>query len=314
MSKAVATGLSICGGGIKGIIPATELMDLERITKKRCRDIFNVIAGTSSGGLIASGLEKLKASDIVSLFKDNHRAIFKQKGNGVTREKFRASAIHDFLRKIYGNDRMSDIKHYDIIIPYYNLSSARPEFYTNESDISILDAMMSTTAAPSYFKPYQTEASLNADGGLTCNDPILHVIDKLVGTYPDANSYYILSLGTGVVGKTYSPKNVVDWLTLVKDACIDGNEYMAMYYAKQFSKLSTKDVVIKYINPTIPKELDTIYDPSAVVPLYSIGRSQVDAVTTIAEEMKSFIEPPKTRSCNLIERIRIDDITIKCQP
>lgn len=285
--KLCATGLSICGGGIKGLIPAAELMDLERILGKRSRDIFNTIAGTSSGGLIAASLEKMKASEIVSVFRDNHRQIFTQKGNGVTREKYRAKSLKQFLEKIFKVERMSDIKHYNVIIPYYNLTTASPDAYTNDSDIEIIDALMSTTAAPSYFKPYRTKNSLNADGGLTCNNPILYVIDDLVMKYPNADEYYILALGTGKVEKSYSPENIVDWLTLVKDACIDGNEYMAMHYAEMISKLTNKNITIKWINPTIPQELDVIYDPDAVIPLYSIGHTQSDQMKIIAQEIRS---------------------------
>ena len=78
--------LAIDGGGIRGIIPATVLMEIERQTGKQIADLFDLIAGTSTGGILAVGLAKpghdgrpeYAAADLRELYIQEATTIFPQ--------------------------------------------------------------------------------------------------------------------------------------------------------------------------------------------------------------------------------------------
>jgi uncharacterized protein len=78
--------LSIDGGGIRGIIPAMVLADLEQRTGRRISSMFQLLAGTSTGGILALGLTQpgsdgqpeYRASQLVELYEREGRNIFKR--------------------------------------------------------------------------------------------------------------------------------------------------------------------------------------------------------------------------------------------
>jgi len=71
--------LSIDGGGIRGIIPAMVIQAL--LGKLKAQDVFHIIAGTSTGGIIACGLAKpnpISLQDIINLYVEHGSEIFKK--------------------------------------------------------------------------------------------------------------------------------------------------------------------------------------------------------------------------------------------
>src|ERR1700682_301223 len=78
--------LAVDGGGMRGIIPALVLAEIEGRTKRPISDLFDLVAGTSTGGIIALGLVKpgpdgmveKSATDIVSIYVQTGTRIFPQ--------------------------------------------------------------------------------------------------------------------------------------------------------------------------------------------------------------------------------------------
>lgn len=78
--------LSIDGGGIRGIIPAMILARIERRTGRRITEMFDLIAGTSTGAILALGLTvpqnrkgtrpKYGANQLVSFYEEDGRKVF----------------------------------------------------------------------------------------------------------------------------------------------------------------------------------------------------------------------------------------------
>jgi patatin-like phospholipase/acyl hydrolase len=72
--------LTIDGGGIKGVFPAAFLATLENELGAPIGDYFDLIAGTSTGGIIAMGLGLgLTARELHGLYRDAGRRIFKRR-------------------------------------------------------------------------------------------------------------------------------------------------------------------------------------------------------------------------------------------
>ena len=116
--------LSIDGGGIRGIIPAMILAEIERRTGRRIAEMFDLIAGTSTGGILALGLTvpheqkrnkpRYRASQLVSFYEEDGKEIFHSfwqdvvSLHGLMEERYPSEPIERVLRKYLGDQmRMS---------------------------------------------------------------------------------------------------------------------------------------------------------------------------------------------------------------
>ncbi|CAF1328847.1 unnamed protein product [Didymodactylos carnosus] len=203
--------LSIDGGGMRGLIPALWLAEIERKTKRPCADLFHMMAGTSTGAIIAAGLsvpqsdhlrEPYKASDIVKLYKGERASVFTRsccwnlnapRYDDRGRQQLFNSYFHDF--------RLSQTLT-DVVIPAVREGQNCTVSFTKRQglldpskDYKLKDVLMCTTAAPFYFEPYAMNDAKYLDGGIQANNPA-----KIA--YQEAKNYskeniFMLSLGTG---------------------------------------------------------------------------------------------------------------------
>jgi patatin-like phospholipase/acyl hydrolase len=176
--------LSIDGGGIRGIIPALVLAEIERRTGKRIYELFNLIAGTSTGGIIALGLTKPKpdgsgtpqyaAKDLVKLYENEGGRIFSTSllhrifslGN-VLDKKYESGPIEEVLAEFFGEAKLSEALT-RVLIPSYEIELRKAFFFKShkaagdmlvrgedaeEFDFLMRDVARATSAAPTYFEP-----------------------------------------------------------------------------------------------------------------------------------------------------------------
>lgn len=121
--------LSIDGGGIRGMMPARLLSELEdELTREgknpRLCDYFDLICGTSTGGIIALGLALgMPAQDVLKLYRDNASNIFKKK-----------TLRLGFFNSIYSNDFLSS--------PEKSLAGQRRAFVDEKKNIGAVIAML----------------------------------------------------------------------------------------------------------------------------------------------------------------------------
>ena len=229
--------LSIDGGGIKGIIAAHILAYLESEKQKtkpeyRISDSFDLIAGTSTGAIIAMGLlipndqngsnikVKYLASELEDLYINNGNNIFetnwiKKRAAMVYDEIYEAKNLETCLSNYFTNTQLSHlvkpclVTAYDIFNRnafFFNSVDARK---SNTHDFKVKDVARATSAAPTYFETSQIKSADGllytlVDGGLVANNPTacalveLIKIEKKVGNDIDINEITIVSIGTGV--------------------------------------------------------------------------------------------------------------------
>ena len=172
--------LALSGGGFKGLYTAKVLERLEEELKVPIAQKFDLIAGTSIGGIIALALAyEIPCSQIVSFFNENGKKIFKKRLSfAIIIPKYGKKHLKDALAKIFGDAKIEDLKH-RVIIPTINYSSGKvqlfktshhPSFITDYKR-SLVDVAMSTAAAPIYFPVYHTGYGDFVDGGLVANHP-----------------------------------------------------------------------------------------------------------------------------------------------
>ncbi|KAF5176403.1 Patatin [Thalictrum thalictroides] len=215
----LVTILSIDGGGIRGIIPGTILAFLESELQKldgedaRLADYFDVIAGTSTGGLVTAMLTApnpdnnrplYAAKDITAFYLENCPKIFPQRsGRLSTVRTMIASAmgpeydgeyLHSLLRKELGETRLSQTLT-NVAIPTFDIKRLQPIIFSNFQltadptlDARLSDICIGTSAAPTYLPAYyfenkDTNGNIRefnlVDGGVTANNPTLVALCEL---------------------------------------------------------------------------------------------------------------------------------------
>lgn len=245
--------LSIDGGGIRGIIPAVILAEIEARTGKHTSELFDFIAGTSTGALIAlaltapddQGKPLWTAQDLVEMYKQEGPDIFKtnlfrkiKTARGVAGPKYEQSKLEEVLEKYVGNTELKDSL-VDILIPTYDVTNRSVFFFRSERaranpdrNYKMKDVGLAATAAPTYFAPKDVVSPVTnqtfklVDGGIFANNPAMCAWADL-DRYESRPKSMVLSLGTGSQTDEipYDGKRgwgLAGWAPVLLDAVFDG--------------------------------------------------------------------------------------------
>jgi uncharacterized protein len=199
--------LSLDGGGIRGAFAAALLARLEQELATPITDYFDLIAGTSTGGIIALALGLGEPAEKISrLYKERGREIFtrrkparspwldrlcirlakrrfpKASELGLYRSKYDSGSLKKALEDVFGDRTLDDARASRLVLPAVNLVKGRtvvfktphqPKFIRDRY-IKAVDVALAVTAAPSFFPQHSIhEGSSYADGGLWANNPAL---------------------------------------------------------------------------------------------------------------------------------------------
>jgi uncharacterized protein len=245
--------LSIDGGGIRGLIPALVLEELERRAGRRTYELFDLIAGTSTGGILACALcapEALPASELVGLYADRGPEIFDRSvfqrvksGEGLLDEKYDGAALDRALEHYLSDKRLSESKP-DLIVPAYDTAGPSPYFFKSrkarespEDDFPLSVVARATSAAPTYFEPFQSGERSLVDGGVFAVNPAMCAFAEVLRFTPDAECV-VLSLGTGQRTRKRTFEEIEDWGLLqwarpILDVVFDGTSDAVDYQLRQ---------------------------------------------------------------------------------
>jgi uncharacterized protein len=219
--------LSIDGGGVRGLIPALVLTEVERRSGKRIFELFDLIAGTSTGGILACALcapDALPAAQLVSLYQDEGPKIFDRdvfqrirSGEGLLDERYDADALDRALERFLSDKRLAEAKP-DLLVPAYSMTEPGPNFFktrnardTPETDDFPLSVVArATSAAPTYVEPLEVNDSALVDGGVFAVNPSMSAFAEVMRFQPTAE-VLLLSLGTGQRTRKRTFDQVKDW-------------------------------------------------------------------------------------------------------
>jgi patatin-like phospholipase/acyl hydrolase len=256
--------LSIDGGGIRGVIPAYLLNEIEVATGKPIANQFDLIVGTSTGGIIAIGLTmpdkhgrpKYDAADLLALYEKEGKTIFKRSFwdgltdvRGIVDELYDHKNLVSILKRLLGKARLKDaIK--PLVVTSYDIERREPYFFKShkaktsaERDHYLWAAARATSAAPTFFEPIllddkTTEDSVRRaliDGGVFVNNPSMcgyvEAID--LGAKPD--DIMVVSLGTGVNTRQIPYEaakgwGYIKWAKPIISVMMDGSADAADYH------------------------------------------------------------------------------------
>jgi uncharacterized protein len=258
--------LSIDGGGIRGLIPALILGEIERLTEKPVSSLFDLIAGTSTGGILALALcvpnrngegPAHSASDVAQFYIDDGPLIFSRSlkyklasVNGLLRSHYPSKPIEQVLEKFYGGSRLKDSLT-SLLIPSYELRQRTPFFFRSsmakvraDYDYPMHIVARSTSAAPTYFSPTEIANTSSAssyllvDGGVFANNPAACALVEAKVQFPHASEITLVSLGTGTRAGGSTPNGsstwgVAQWARPILNTVLDGVSSTVHYQLSQ---------------------------------------------------------------------------------
>ncbi len=209
--------LSIDGGGICGILPASVLAELEQrfLGGRSVADHFDMIAGTSTGGIIALGLAHGRtAAEIRDIYVERGSNIFPPPTRmgrlaRMVREKYRyvyeRGPLEGELLRIFGDTPLGDARK-RLCIPAFEGTHGEPWIfrtphhpdYKKDRFERMVRVGLSTAAAPTYFEALPNNGYVMVDGGLWANNPVMNALVDALACYEiDRSQVEILSLGCG---------------------------------------------------------------------------------------------------------------------
>ena len=228
--------LSVFGGGIKGILPATVIQAIEEREASKLQDSnfriaegVDFFAGTSTGGILVLGLNcpdekgkaRYKAKDLVDLYKQNGAKIFYRSLEhvihsflGLVHSKYTSQNIEEILLQYFKDATLTEAVK-PVLIPAHDISNNSLFFFTSadvknhKNNFLLRDVARATSAAPTYFPPVKItslpESGKNPqdyvfiDGGVFANNPVLCAYVEAMKLQPDLKpeDFLIVSFGTG---------------------------------------------------------------------------------------------------------------------
>lgn len=244
--------LSIDGGGIRGILPGLILVSLEKKlqartgnSNARIADYFDLLAGTSTGGILTclylcpdeSGRPRFTAQEAVNLYLERGKDIFHRdikkrilSMGGISDEKYPAKSIEANLKEYFRDVKLSELIK-PCVITSYNIFNRYAHFFRSHKakedithDFWVRDVTRATSAAPTYFEPALVHSLADVsyplvDGGVFANNPALcaYAEARQYFTARDAdnksangkatiNEMFMVSIGTGLKNGIVQPQ------------------------------------------------------------------------------------------------------------
>ena len=231
--------LSIDGGGIRGLIPAMVLAEIERRTEKLTSEVFDLVAGTSTGGILALGLTKpgqdgkpeYSAERLIELYETEGGKIFSlpvwhrlRSGWGLAEEKYPSEGIEEVAKRYFKDVDLAEALT-EVLVTAYEIERRGPWFFkrrhardeNREGDNFLMrDVARATSAAPTYFEPLQLTWGPHGqrafiDGGVHSNNPAMCAYVEARKIHPGENDFLVLSLGTGEPTRSMPYEEVKGW-------------------------------------------------------------------------------------------------------
>lgn len=224
--------LSLNGGGARGLFTINVLAEIERILEEKtgqtgikAGDYFDLITGTSIGGILALGLAYGKsARELEEVFREQAPLIFPTRKRLVKKWRmifgvqYASEPLRDAVISMVGDKTTFNDLSRRVMIPTVNLSTGKPQFFktphnpdfSRDGRLTLVDAALATSAAPTYFAPHYCETlkTYFADGGLVANNPSfigLHEVFRDMKTdFPHATVANVKILNIGTLGEEYT--------------------------------------------------------------------------------------------------------------
>jgi uncharacterized protein len=246
--------LSIDGGGIRGLIPALVLAEIERRTGRRIAELVDLVAGTSTGGILACGLTRpgpdgrplYSAEELAGIYVEEGPRIFRRgllkrifSVEGLVDERYEDDGLNAALERYLGDTRLSGVLA-DLFVTAYDIEGRFAFFFRSARarndptyDFPLTQVARATGAAPSYFEPARvTDVAGDrtyalVDGGVYAVNPSMCAYADIAAAGRTDELELMLSLGTGEHTRSYAFDRArwwgqLEWARPILDIVFDG--------------------------------------------------------------------------------------------
>ena len=311
--------ISIDGGGIRGLTPVLVIKELLIMMQEKGVDPSKVnilFSGTSTGGIISSflasspTLSKALVQTLEDLYANEGKNIFRKRSGLVTafsllRPKYSQEHLHDLL-DYYLSVNDQDIKlsncYHSLVVPAYDVRNGEVVIFKSRQaktqegkDFFLKDVAMATSAAPTYFAPYQIGDRMMVDGGIYLNNPTMAAVAEVIkhneyyGVSKSLSDINVLSIGTG----EYPPHTVesraiwgqLQWVTKIIQIMMQGQVQATNYEASQILENYVR------INPYLDRAI--ALDDTSQAAIESMYRSHQSSINQIKLSLSRFVEKMK---------------------
>ena len=302
--------LCIDGGGIRGTFPAAFLAEIEQHLENPVGSYFDLISGTSTGGIIAIALSLgHRASEIVNLYEQRGPEIFgddrrtlvatiSKPLRGVRRifrNKYDSHNLRHALHELLRDRRLGDART-RLVIPAWNpvaqsvyvYKTAHHARFRTDYRARAVDAALATSAAPTYFRQHVTQRDVGLiDGGIWANNPsAIATVEAIAVLDWPRESLRVLSLGC--LEEAYTTPRWSGLGTLGRKAVkllMDGQSHGALGMARLLTGHAHDRNVFFRIDHKVPYNAYKLDDAKAIQELrglgHSIGRDRLPIIESV---------------------------------
>lgn len=257
--------LSLDGGGIRGLVTCRWLAAVDRALAAAGRPpipaSFELLAGSSTGGMIACGLALGRSpDDMAAIYRERRHVIFpgmparlwsrtaRLLSHGPSAPRYDGRGLENVLQEVFGDTRFGEVS-VPTLVTAYDTVGRKPvvfkSFKPSHADLLVRDICRATSAAPTYFPahPLVVEGSLRAliDGGVVANNPTACAVaealrkDRVADCSRDLT---VLSVGSGERVRPIDVASArewgaLEWVTPIIDVLFDGNADAVDYIVQQ---------------------------------------------------------------------------------
>lgn len=316
--------LALDGGGIRGLIPAIICDKLSILAGRPIWQLFDLIAGTSTGGILALGYAKpverkdgrgessvdgMSTTDMVQLYRDEGPKIFSNQHSWrslIRGPRYTSANLGKILKSKFGHHRLKDAI-VEVLVTSYDLAHRRPKMFTRwqanvdvSQDCSMYHVALATSAAPTYFPPFLVNDNSLVidkhgliDGGLTANNPAACAYVEAKYLWPDED-LVLISVGTGSYKKPVRADKAkswgqMQWASPVIDCMFDANSAITHNILR---RLLDSDEYLR-LDATMDRDSGRL-DNVSTDNLQELGRIANDVWNKELERIKQFI--PRLKS------------------
>ena len=249
--------LSIDGGGVRGVVPALVLAELESRSGRRVADLFDFVAATSTGAILGLGLvcpgsedrPAWSARQIVDFYEREGPAVFARSpwwvlrsANGVLGPKYDVRRLERRLRGVLGTVSLGHAL-CEVLVTTYDLYARTPHLFTRsgargaEVDPPMWTVALCSSAAPTYFAAARADSANGprwlVDGGVMANNPAMCayavVLRAMEAGTLARDDLFVVSIGTGSLSTDLSVPRIrtggaMSWARPLFDVVLDGQE------------------------------------------------------------------------------------------
>lgn len=282
--------LTIDGGGIKGVFPASFLATVEDTINDKVGNYFDLVVGTSTGGIIALGVGLgFSAKELLQFYEELGLSVFK--GNSFLRclrqlgfSKYDQAPLKTALIKKFGERKLGESKN-RLVIPSFNLETGEVHVYKTahhsrlmrDYKEQVIDVALATAAAPAYFPTQRSTSGIPLiDGGVWANNPVGFAVVEAISILGwSRESLEVLSIGCTATPIDVSsartvPRGKAYWSTKTVDVFMAGQSSASIGIAQL---LAGHENIVR-INPVVPKNRFGLDKISEITSLKGLGDSE----------------------------------------